>query len=151
MLFKDCICFRLGALSRKITRAYKDSIASIGLTHGQFFMLIALYEEDGLLPSRLADKVSLDRPTTTGLLDRLERDGWIERRFDPTNRRTVRAHLTPKALEQRSAILGAYEKINGHFLEKYSNEEWSLLQSLLERLDEDEPTASGAEGIYQRG
>jgi DNA-binding MarR family transcriptional regulator len=109
-------------------------------------MLIALYEENGLLPSRLADKVSLDRPTTTGLLERLERDGWIERRFDPTNRRTVRVHLTPKALEQRSTILGAYEKINGHFLKKYSNEEWSLLQSLLERLDEDEPTASSPEG-----
>jgi len=146
MLFKDCICFKLGALSRKITRTYKDSLASIGLTHGQFFMLIALYEENGLLPSQLADKVSLDRPTTTGLLERLERDGWIERRFDPKNRRIVRVHLTPKAQEQRSAILATYKKINGHFLEKYSNEEWSLLQSLLERLDEDEPAASGTDG-----
>jgi DNA-binding MarR family transcriptional regulator len=57
MLFKDCICLKLGALSRKITRTYKDSLASIGLTHGQFFMLIALYEENGLLPSQLAGKV----------------------------------------------------------------------------------------------
>lgn len=146
MLFKDCICFKLGALSRKITRTYKDSLASIGLTHGQFFMLIALYEENGLLPSQLADKVSLDRPTTTGLLERLERDGWIERRFDPTNRRIVRVHLTPKAQEQRPTILATYKKINGHFLEKYSNEEWSLLQSLLERLDENEPEASGTDG-----
>lgn len=142
MLFKDCICFKLGALSRKITRIYKESLASIGLTHGQFFMLIALYEENGLLPSRLADKVSLDRPTTSGLLERLERDGWIDRKFDLTNRRTVRVYLTPKAEEQRSAILATYEKINGYFLEKYSSEEWLLLQSLLERLDEDEATAS---------
>ncbi len=146
MLFKDCLCFRLGALSRKITRTYKDSLASIGLTHGQFFMLIALYEENGLLPSQLADKVSLDRPTTTGLLERLERDGWIERSFDPANRRTVRVHLTPKAQEQRSAILATYEKINGRFLEKYSNEEWTQLQSLLARLDEDEPAAFGTDG-----
>ncbi|MGO9313562.1 MAG: hypothetical protein ACLQBD_00135 [Syntrophobacteraceae bacterium] len=27
----------------------------------------------------------------------MERDGWIERRFDPANRRIVRVHLTPKA------------------------------------------------------
>jgi DNA-binding MarR family transcriptional regulator len=146
MLFKDCICFRLGALSRKITRTYKDSLASLGLTHGQFFILIALYEENGLLPSQLADRVSLDRPTTTGLLERLEREGWIERTFDPTNRRIVRAQLTPNAREQRSAILATYEKINGHFLEKYTGEEWSLLQSLLERLEEDEPAASGTAG-----
>ncbi len=140
MLFKDCICFQLGALSRKITRTYKDSVASMGLTHGQFFMLIVLYEEDGLLPSQLADKAALDRPTTTGLLDRLERDGWIERRSDRTDRRTVRVHLTPKALEQRAAILATYEQINGHFLQKYSDEEWQQLQSLLGRLEEGEET-----------
>lgn len=74
MLFKDYICFRLGAPSRKVTLAYKDSPASIGLTHGQFFMRFALYEENGLLPGQLADKVGLDRPTTTGLLELLERD-----------------------------------------------------------------------------
>jgi DNA-binding MarR family transcriptional regulator len=107
---------------------------------------IALYEENGLLPSQLADKVSLDRPTTTGLLERLERDGWIERRLDPANRRTVRVHLTPKAQERRSTILATYEKINGRFLEKYSSEEWSVLQSLLGRLDEDESAASGTDG-----
>ena len=146
MLFKDCICFQLGALSRKITRTYKDSVASMGLTHGQFFMLIALYDEDGLLPSQLADKAALDRPTTTGLLDRLERDGWIERSFDRTDRRTVRVHLTPKALEYRPSILSTYEEINGHFLKKYSNEEWSQLQSLLGRLEEGEPTASASDG-----
>ena len=144
MLFKDCICFQLGALSRKITRAYKESVASMGLTHGQFFMLIALFDEDGVLPSQLADKAALDRPTTTGLLDRLERDGWIERMFDRTDRRTVRIHLTPKALERRAAILSTYEKINGHFLQKYSNEEWQPLQSLLGRLEEGEAVAPNA-------
>jgi DNA-binding MarR family transcriptional regulator len=142
MLFKDCICFQLGALSRKITRTYKDSIASIGLTHGQFFMLIALYEEDGLLSSQLADKTALDRSTTTGLLDRLERDGWIERRADRADRRIVRIHLTPKALEQRAGILTTYEEINGHFLKKYSSDEWRQLQLLLGKLEVSGDTAT---------
>ncbi|MGO9313561.1 MAG: hypothetical protein ACLQBD_00130 [Syntrophobacteraceae bacterium] len=44
------------------------------------------------------------------------------------------------------AIVATYEKINGHFLEKYSNEEWLLLQSLLERLDDDELAASDTDG-----
>ena len=146
MLFQDCICFQLGALSRKITRTYKDTVASMGLTHGQFFMLIVLYDEDGLLPSRLADKAALDRPTTTGLLDRLERDGWIERRFDQADRRTVPIHLTPKALEQRAAILSIYEEINGRFLKKYSSEEWLQLQSLLKRLENGESRPSLSAG-----
>jgi DNA-binding MarR family transcriptional regulator len=141
MIFNDCICFQLGAVGRKITRYYKDRIASLGLTHGQFFMLVALYDEDGLLPSQLAEKTALDRPTTTGLLDRLERDGWIERRLDPSDRRVLRIHLTPKALREREAILPIFEQTNSQFLSRFSEDEWTLFQSFLRRLENDEKTA----------
>jgi DNA-binding MarR family transcriptional regulator len=135
MIFKDCMCFQLGAVSRKITRYYKDRIAPLGLTHGQFFMLVALLDEDGALPSQLADKTALDRPTTTGLLDRLERDGWIERRLDVSDRRTLRVHLTPKALEARETILAIFQEINGRFMQRFSPSEWELFQCFLARLD----------------
>jgi MarR family transcriptional regulator, organic hydroperoxide resistance regulator len=135
MIFKDCICFQLGAVSRRITRYYKDRIASLGLTHGQFFMLVALLDEDGALPSHLADKTALDRPTITGLLDRLERDGWIERRLDRHDRRTLRVHLTPKALEERQTIISIFEEINGRFLQRFSPKEWIQFQSFLTRLE----------------
>jgi DNA-binding MarR family transcriptional regulator len=62
--------------------AYREENASYRLTHGQLFMMVAIMEEDKLLPSELADKTAQDRSTTTGLLDRLEKDGWIERRAD---------------------------------------------------------------------
>jgi DNA-binding MarR family transcriptional regulator len=134
MIFKDCICFQLGALGRKITRYYKDSIAPLGLTHGQFFMLVALFEEDGILPSQLADKTALDRPTTTGLLDRLERDGWIERRLDPGDRRILRVRLTARAWQERETIMAIFKETNGQFLDRFSAEEWALFQSFLGRL-----------------
>jgi DNA-binding MarR family transcriptional regulator len=135
MIFKDCMCFQLGAVSRKITRYYKDRIAPLGLTHGQFFMLVALLDEDGALPSHLADKTALDRPTTTGLLDRLERDGWIERRLDVSDRRTLRVHLTRKALEERETILSIFQEINGRFMQRFSPSEWEQFQTFLTRLD----------------
>ncbi|MHC1742790.1 MAG: MarR family winged helix-turn-helix transcriptional regulator [Syntrophobacteraceae bacterium] len=144
MIFKDCICFRLGAVSRKITRHYKDGIAPLGLTHGQFFMLIALLEEDGVQPSQLADKTALDRPTVTGLLDRLERDGWVVRRLDPNDRRTLRVHLTPKTLGAREALLAIFETINGQFLQRFSDTEWAQFQGFLNRLDTGDTTGTSA-------
>lgn len=135
MVFKDCICFQLGAIGRKITRFYKDRIASLGLTHGQFFLLVALFEEDGLLPSQLADKTALDRPTITGLLDRLERGGWIERRTAPEDRRALRIQLTPKAAREREVIMAIFEETNGQFMKTFSPEEWTLFQEFLKRLD----------------
>jgi len=136
MVFQDCVCFRLGAVSRRITRFYKEKIQPFGLTHGQFFMLVALFEEDGALPSRLAEKTALDRPTITGLLDRLERDGWVERRLDPTDRRTFRVHLTSRAKRQREVLLSIFDEVNGLFLAKFSADEWLQFQSFLNRLEQ---------------
>lgn len=135
MIFEDCICFQLGRIARKITKHYKDKIAPFGLTHGQFFMLVALMEEDGILAGQLAAKVALDRATTTGLLDRLQREGWIERRPDKKDRRALRIHMTERALSQRDKFFHIFEEINGHFLNRFSSEEWKAFQVLLAKLE----------------
>ncbi|MBC7360273.1 MAG: MarR family transcriptional regulator [Desulfacinum sp.] len=134
MLFEDCLCFQLASLSRSLSKHYRDRIAPYGLTQAQFFMLIALYEEDGALPSRLAEKTHLDRPTVTGLIDRLERDGWVERRSDPEDRRSLRVYLTGKALEHRQPLLAVYDEVNGLFLQKFRPEEWQAFRAFLDRL-----------------
>jgi len=135
MVFQDCICFQLGRITRKVTRYYRDKISYFGLTHGQFFLLVAIFEEKSLLPSQLAEKTALDRPTTTGLLDRLERDGWIERRPDSNDRRTLRIHLTAKSEQNRNSILSIFDEINSQFVSRYSLKEWKLFQSFLNRLE----------------
>lgn len=135
MPFKDCMCFRLSKALRRVSKVYRDEIASYGLTHGQFFLLVAIMEEEGLLPSELADKTSQDRPTITGLLDRLEKDGWIERRPDTRDRRSLRIHLAPRAIECRKALLTLFEESNQKFLDRFSQEEWDLMDSFLVRLE----------------
>lgn len=136
MPFQDCICFRLGRAARKVTKAYREEIVSYGLTHGQFFLIIAIMEEEGLLPSELADKTSQDRPTITGLLDRLEKDGWIERKTDPRDRRSLRIYLGPRANESRADILRLFEETNQKFLDRFSSREWNQMQSFLVRLEQ---------------
>ncbi|MEJ5349508.1 MAG: MarR family transcriptional regulator [Desulfosoma sp.] len=134
MLFQDCLCFQLGSMSRSLARYYRDRIAPYGLTHAQFFMLMALYEEEGATLSTLAEKTHLDRPTVTGLVDRLERDGWAARKPDPNDRRSSRVFLTPKAQDHREALLRIYHEVNGMLLERFGHEEWRRFRSLLERV-----------------
>lgn len=136
MPFQDCICFRLGKTVRKVTRAYREEITSYGLTHGQFFLIVALMEEDGLLPSELAKKTAQDRPTITGLLDRLEKDGWIERKPDSRDRRSLRIYLASRAQECKEPIMNLFEETNQLFLNRFSQEEWNQLQSFLLRLEQ---------------
>jgi MarR family transcriptional regulator, organic hydroperoxide resistance regulator len=134
--FKDCICFQLGKTVRQVSKAYRKEITSYRLTHGQFFMIVAVMEAEGLLPSELADKTSQDRATTTGLLDRLEKDGWIERRPDKKDRRSLRIFLTPYANGNREAILALFEETNKKFLNCFTQKEWSQMQDYLNRLDQ---------------
>ncbi len=136
MLFKDCICFQLGKTVRQVTRAYRKEITSYKLTHGQFFMMVAIMEEEGLLPSELADKTSQDRATTTGLLDRLEKDGWIQRRSDRNDRRSFRIFLTPRARDKKEDLLTLFQETNQKFLNCFTRQEWDQMQKFLTRLDQ---------------
>ncbi len=136
MPFEDCICFRLGKAARKVTRAYREEIAAYGLTHSQFFLMVAVMEEEGLLPSELADKTSQDRPTITGVLDRLEKDQWIKRKADPKDRRTLRIYLGPRGNKVRTQILNLFEETNQKLLKRFSKKEWEQMQSFLVRLEE---------------
>lgn len=136
MVFKDCVCFQLGKTVRLVTKAYRKEISNYKLTHGQFFMMVAVLEEEGLLPSELANKTSQDRATTTGLLDRLEKDGWIERRADRADRRSLRIFLTPHARTHKDNLLQLFEETNQKFLNCFTREEWSQMRDFLNRLDQ---------------
>lgn len=135
MPFEKCICFQLGKALRQITREYRQEISALKLTHGQFFMIVAIMEEDGLLPSELASKTAQDRATTTGLLDRLEKDGWVERKHDVNDRRSLRIYLTTFAKKQREAVLNLFEETNQKFLDRYNQDEWKQMQTFLNRLE----------------
>ncbi len=136
MLFEDCVCFRLGKTVRQVTKAYRREISNYKLTHGQFFMMVAILEKDGLLPSELAEKTSQDRATTTGLLDRLEKEGWIKRRSDKKDRRSLRIFITPYARNHKEQILKLFKETNQKFLNCFSQEEWDQMQNFMTKLEQ---------------
>lgn len=135
MLFKDCVCFLVGRISRRLNKITKESISSYGLTTSQFFMLIALYEENEILISKLAKKVALDKATLTGIIDRLERDGLVERRDDPKDRRAIRVYLTPKAEAIKEELLDIYHKNNRRFLSVLSPDERIVFERVVKKLE----------------
>jgi DNA-binding MarR family transcriptional regulator len=153
MLFKDCLCLQVGRVARKMSKVTRKKLASYGLTTTQFFLLTALYEEDGVLISVLAQKVALDKATLTGLLDRLERDDLIERKPDPSDRRAIRIFLTPKAESLRIKLIELYNQNNGMFLSILTSEEKEIFERVVNKLEKADfgkdrvPTSkSGQEG-----
>ena len=91
-------------------------------------MLMAVIELEGSQPSQLAKKTLRIGSTTTGLGDRLERDGWVERRSDSEDRRTLRIYLSAKAKKYKNELVAIFNEINGLFIDRFTDGEWRQLQ-----------------------
>ena len=116
----------------KVTR---DAVSPYGLTTTQFFLLTALYEEDDISISALAQKVALDKATLTGLIDRMERDGLVIRQVSPEDRRSVQVRLTPKAEKLRKTLTDLYHDINRHFLSFLTEKERKTFEQVVEKIE----------------
>jgi DNA-binding MarR family transcriptional regulator len=60
-------------------------------------VLLPLYEEDGLRMGELARRARLSKQTMTAMIRRLERDGLVERRLDPSDARASLVFLTSRS------------------------------------------------------
>ena len=65
-----------------------------GLRESDLTVLEVLHREGPQTPTVLAHRTSTHLATMTGVLTRLERDGWIERHPDAADRRSIRIHAT---------------------------------------------------------
>lgn len=91
--------------------------ARLGLKDSDLAVLDCLDQEGPQTPTELARRTHTHIATMTGILTRLERDGWIERRRVGTDRRSVEIHATgverltemyAKTNEQLTALLDSW-------------------------------------------
>ena len=71
------------------------------ITPDQFRLLSHLWENDGLQQSKLAICTNRNRANITRIIDILEREGIVERKDDPDDRRVHRIYLTEKGKSLR--------------------------------------------------
>lgn len=89
------LCFEVLALASSIDRACAMRLTPHRLSEGKFVVLFLLHGlPEGLSPHELADRAGVTRATITGLLDGLERDGFLARHRDQEDRRKVSVRLT---------------------------------------------------------
>ena len=86
-----------------------------------------------LSPSALAERAALHPATVTGILDRLERGGWVARERDPSDRRAV---VVRARRERNPELMRLYSGMNSSMNEicaGYGNAQLELLADFLRR------------------
>jgi len=104
------------------------------ITHGYTYFLLALFEKDGQTQTQLQQIVGMDHSTIVRTLDRMARDGLIERRPSPSDRRAFEIYLTEKGRKCEAEVLNAADDLNDSLLKSFSKAEQNELQTYLLRL-----------------
>ena len=94
MIGDTCLCFDVQRASRAIGRRFDEAFRPLGLNNWQFSLLMALNAPTPLTVNSLAERLAMDRTTTTGNLKPLERRGLVEVRRDEQDARARRIVLT---------------------------------------------------------
>ena len=140
---------RLLRTTLSMKRALGALFAEAGLTGAQFHTLVRIPDE-GIPLTRLAARSWADPGNASGVVDRLERDGLVERRAAPHDRRVVLVHATPAGRSVVSRLWPEYVSGIHRIMEPLNAEEQAHLNELLERLagreDEDVGSIAAAAG-----
>jgi len=96
------IISHIQSIARLISSGISAELAEYGLSEGKFYVLCYLlsteiFDQADPSPSDIAEHLGVTRGTITGLLDGLERDGYIVRLDDSNDRRALRIRMTDKA------------------------------------------------------
>jgi DNA-binding MarR family transcriptional regulator len=130
------ICFNLGRVMRRVYDYYEQRLSPFGLTPPQYFAFNALWMGDGISVGELGERVSLDSSTLTGIIDRMERSGYVERRPNPDDRRSVLVFLTANAQDLGPRILEFADELDVTLREPFSQEEMDTFERVLRSLAE---------------
>ena len=96
------VCFALSVAARSVIAAYRPVLEPVGLTHPQYLVMLALWENEPLSVRRLADLLALESATVSPLLKRLEALGYVARERSSSDERVVEVRLTDAGRELRA-------------------------------------------------
>ncbi|MEX2455062.1 MAG: MarR family winged helix-turn-helix transcriptional regulator [Rhodospirillaceae bacterium] len=89
-----CLCLHLQRAARAVARRFDDALRPLGLTNGQFSLLMSLNRPEAPRMGSVAALLAMDRTTLTANLKPLERRGLVTTAPDPADRRSRLLTLT---------------------------------------------------------
>lgn len=114
LLLEHQLCFALSVASRSVVGAYKPVLEKLGLTHPQYLVMLALWEQSPRSVRSLGDALAMDPATLSPMLKRLEAAGLVARNRAPGDDRSLAVGLT----EQGRALRQEAEAVPGTMMER---------------------------------
>ena len=130
----DYIGVVISDVARLIRTAFDRRVRALGITRAQWLALTRLHRHPGVSQSELADLMEIERASAGRMIDRMEANGWVERRALNGDRRVKRVYLTAEAEQVHRRIWRVAEATVEGALGDLSAQEAAQLMSLLGRV-----------------
>lgn len=133
MSMEDRLIFLISKVYQKLIINLQKSFSESGIeaTPIQVMLLFFLQQNNGLSLTQVSQGLMLENPTVTGLIDRLEKLGYVKRADHPNDRRVYLVHLTKKGDMIADKALPIVKRLNGEIKKGYSKKEIEGFQKVL--------------------
>jgi DNA-binding MarR family transcriptional regulator len=101
LALENQVCFAITVAARASVALYRPLLEPLGLTHPQYLVMLALWEQNPRTLRSLADALRLEPATLSPLVKRLEATGYLRREKSTTDERALQVTLTEAGVELR--------------------------------------------------
>jgi DNA-binding MarR family transcriptional regulator len=125
--FADRVQVLMPLIMRETVKRHDDDILTGKITPAQYIILSLLEERGALCMTDVAHSIGVSTAATTGSVDRLVRDGYVQRLFEPGDRRIIKIRLTARGSElvvkirnqRRRMIMTTFGKLSAQDRQDY--------------------------------
>ena len=135
LLVRDtCLCLHVQRAARALARLFDDALRPVGLTNGQFSLMMSLNRPEPPPMGPVANVLAMDQTTLTAALKPLQRRGWVNVTQNPKDKRGRLLSLTPEGKAVLAAALPIWERTHATLEETLPGGSGERLRSELQAL-----------------
>ncbi|MBB1079381.1 MarR family transcriptional regulator [Limosilactobacillus sp. STM2_1] len=124
----------IGMIDRALDSIANIEFKQVDLARGQYLYVVRIYEHPGIISEQLSNLIKVDRTTIARAVKKLEKNGFIERKNDPENKKIKRLYVTEKGKSIYPFIIRENRYSNNEALKGFSAEEAQQVHDYLVRI-----------------
>lgn len=105
LTLENQLCFALVTAARNVVSLYRPILGPLGLTHPQYLVMLALWEQSPRSLGELAEELAMEPATLSPLVKRLESQGRVSRTRRADDERVLDIALTAEGRDLRARAL----------------------------------------------
>ena len=133
MFEDDRLIYQVFTAQQKLRNYLKNALLNKGIkiTATQAGILFSLKQKNGRTMTELSQILSSDNSSITGLVDRLERAGFVNRNSSPRDRRVAQIYITPEGIDEVNRSKTVIKRVNEEIKSGFSEEEVEAFKEVL--------------------